>query len=45
MRSTLRFALVACVVGVALPSTAAAQERKGFWYGHPAIYGSPGRHS
>ena len=31
MRSTLRFALVACVVGMALPSTAAAQERKGFW--------------
>jgi hypothetical protein len=27
----MRFATVACVVAIALPSTASAQERKGFW--------------
>ena len=31
VRPTLRFATVACVIAVALPSTAEAQERKGFW--------------
>lgn len=31
VRPTLLFATVACVVGIALPATAIAQERKGFW--------------
>ena len=31
MRPRLPFTTIACVVAISLPSTAGAQERKGFW--------------